>query len=207
MVALVGPSGSGKSTLVRLLLGLGHPDQGAIYYDGRDLRGLNLRAVRRQLGAVLQNGRLMPGSLYENIRSVSGASLEECWEAAKQAGLADDIRAMPMGMHTVMTDGATTLSGGQVQRLLIARALVGKPAILLFDEATSALDNETQSIVMNTLNQLSVTRIVIAHRLSTIRNADRIYVLKNGLVVEDGTFTELMEGGNLFTALAYRQKL
>lgn len=207
LIAVVGPSGSGKSTLIRLLLGLNHPDSGAIYLDGRDLRGLNLRSVRQQQGAVLQNGRLMPGSLYENIRGVSRASLDDCWEAATKAGLAQDIRAMPMQMHTLITDGASTLSGGQVQRLMIARALVGKPAILLFDEATSALDNETQAVVMNTLDHLSVTRIVIAHRLSTVRNADRIFVLKDGQVTESGSYTELMKQGGNFTALAYRQHL
>ncbi|MTJ83695.1 MAG: NHLP bacteriocin export ABC transporter permease/ATPase subunit [Telmatospirillum sp.] len=207
MVALVGPSGSGKSTLARLLLGLNRPDSGAIYFDGRDLRGLNLQSVRRQIGSVLQNGRLMPGSLFENIRGIHDVTIDECWAVAAQVGLADDIEAMPMRMHTMLTDGASTLSGGQVQRLLIARALVGKPAVLLFDEATSALDNETQAVVMKTLDHISVTRIVIAHRLSTVRNADRIYVLKDGEVRESGTYSELLEGGDLFTALAYRQRL
>ncbi|MDR3437884.1 NHLP bacteriocin export ABC transporter permease/ATPase subunit [Telmatospirillum sp.] len=207
LIAVVGPSGSGKSTLVRLLLGLNHPESGAIYLDGRDLSGLNLRSVRQQQGVVLQNGRLMPGSLYENIKGVSRVSLDDCWEAAAKAGLADDIKAMPMQMHTMLTDGASTLSGGQVQRLLIARALVGRPAIMLLDEATSALDNETQSVVMGTLDHLSITRIVIAHRLSTVMNADRIYVLENGKVAESGTYTQLMEQGGLFTALAYRQSL
>ena len=207
LIAIVGPSGSGKSTLIRLLLGLNPPESGAIYLDGRDLSGLNLTAVRRQLGVVLQNGRLTPGSLYENIRGVSPASLDECWDAAAKAGLAEDIEAMPMKMHTLLTDGASTLSGGQVQRLLIARALASKPAILLLDEATSALDNETQAVVMKALNQLSVTRIVIAHRLSTIMNADRIYVLNNGQVAEEGTFADLMEQKGLFTALAARQRL
>lgn len=207
LIAVVGPSGSGKSTLMRLLLGIDRPEAGAVYFDGRDLRGLNLRAVRRQIGVVMQNGRLMSGSIYENIKGTTRAGLDECWETAAKAGLADDIAAMPMGMHTLLTEGATTLSGGQVQRLLIARSLVGKPAILLLDEATSALDNKTQAVVMRSLDHLSVTRIVIAHRLSTVINADRIYVLKDGRIAESGTYQQLMENGGLFTTFAYRQNL
>lgn len=207
LIAVVGPSGSGKSTLMRLLLGIGHPESGAIYFGGRDLRGLNLRSVRRQIGVVMQNGRLMPGSIYENIKGSTRASMDECWDTAAQVGLADDILAMPMGMHTVLTEGTSTLSGGQIQRLLIARALIGKPALLLLDEATSALDNETQAVVMRSLDHLSVTRIVIAHRLSTIINADRIFVLKDGRIAETGSYQQLMEKDGIFTTLAYRQSL
>ncbi len=207
LIAVVGPSGSGKSTLMRLLLGIGQPEAGAVYFDGRDLRGLNLRSVRQQIGVVMQNGRLMPGSIYENIKGTTRAGMDECWETAAKAGLADDIMAMPMGMHTLLTEGATTLSGGQIQRLLIARSLVGRPAILLLDEATSALDNKTQAVVMRSLDHLSITRIVIAHRLSTIINADRIYVLKEGRIVESGSYQHLMEKGGLFTSFAYRQNL
>ena len=206
-VALVGPSGSGKSTLMRLLLGIVRPEAGAVYFDGRDLRGLNLRSVRHQIGVVMQNGRLMPGSIYENIKGATRATLDECWDTAIQVGLADDIMAMPMRMHTLLTEGATTLSGGQIQRLLIARALVGRPALLLLDEATSALDNKTQTVVMRSLDHLSVTRIVIAHRLSTIINADRIYVLKDGRIAESGAYEQLMGNGGIFTAFAYRQHL
>ncbi len=207
LIAVVGPSGSGKSTLIRLLLGLERPEAGALYFDGRDLRGLNLRSVRRQIGVVMQNWRLMPGSLYENIKGATHATIDECWQAAAKVGLGDDISAMPMRMHTLLTDGATTLSGGQVQRLLIARALVGRPMMLLLDEATSALDNKTQAVVMDTLDHLSVTRIVIAHRLSTIMNADRIYVLKNGQIAESGSYEQLTDKGGIFTTFTYRQLL
>jgi NHLM bacteriocin system ABC transporter ATP-binding protein len=204
-IALVGPSGSGKSTLFRLLLGFDTPESGSIYYDGQDLNGLNLRAVRRQLGVVLQNSRLMSAPLFENIASGALITVEEAWEAARMAGFAADIEAMPMGMHTIVSEGGTNLSGGQRQRLLIARSLVLKPKILLFDEATSALDNHTQAIVSQSLEQLKVTRIVIAHRLSTIRNADRIYVLDAGRIVQQGTFAELAEQEGLFAQLIARQ--
>lgn len=204
-IALVGPSGSGKSTLFRLLLGFDTPESGSIYYDGQDLNGLNLRAVRRQLGVVLQNSRLMSAPLFENIASGALITIEEAWEAARMAGFAADIEAMPMGMHTIVSEGGTNLSGGQRQRLLIARSLVLKPKILLFDEATSALDNRTQAIVSQSLEQLKVTRIVIAHRLSTIRNADRIYVLDAGRIVQQGTFAQLAEQEGLFAQLIARQ--
>lgn len=158
----MGPSGSGKSTLFRLLLGFDFPESGTIYYDGQDLAGLDVNAVRRQLGVVIQNSRMMSGSIFENIASGALVTMDEAWEAARASGLADDIEAMPMGMHTVVSEGGSNLSGGQRQRLLIARALVLKPRILLFDEATSALDNRTQAIVSQSLERLQVTRIAIA---------------------------------------------
>lgn len=204
-IALVGPSGSGKSTLFRLLLGFDTPESGTVYYDGQDLNGLNVTAVRRQLGVVMQNSRLMSTTLFENIASGALISMDEAWEAARMAGFAADIEAMPMGMHTIVSEGGTNLSGGQRQRLLIARSLVLKPKILLFDEATSALDNRTQAIVSQSLDQLKVTRIVIAHRLSTIRNADRIYVLEAGRIVQQGTFTQLAQQEGLFAQLIARQ--
>ncbi len=179
-IALVGPSGSGKSTLFRLLLGFETPESGTVYYDGQDLGGLDITSVRRQCGVVLQHSRLMAGSIFDNIASNAVISLDEAWEAAEMSGLADDIKAMPMGLHTVVSEGGSNLSGGQRQRLLIARALALRPRILLFDEATSALDNRTQAIVSASLEQLKITRIVVAHRLSTIRRADRIYVLDGG---------------------------
>jgi NHLM bacteriocin system ABC transporter ATP-binding protein len=206
-IALVGPSGSGKSTLFRLLLGFDTPESGSVYYDGQELSGLDANAVRRQLGVVLQNSRLMSASIFENISSNAILSMEEAWEAAKMAGLADDIAAMPMGMHTVVSEGGTNLSGGQRQRLLIARALALRPRILLFDEATSALDNRTQAIVSESLEKLNVTRIVVAHRLSTIRNADRIYVLQNGRLVQQGNFDQLAQQPGLFSQLIQRQRL
>ncbi|EME69524.1 ABC transporter [Paramagnetospirillum caucaseum] len=204
-IALVGPSGCGKSTLMKLLLGFERPEAGGIFLDGHDLRTLDVQAVRRQVGVVLQAGRVMPGSIYENIKGAADATVDDCWEAARMAGLEDDIRAMPMGMHTMLTEGSAALSGGQVQRMLIARAVVSKPRLLLFDEATSALDNRTQAIVTESLSKLSVTRIAIAHRLSTVKDADRIYVLKDGRVIEAGNYDDLMAKNGLFSELARRQ--
>lgn len=204
-IALVGPSGSGKSTVLRLLLGFETPISGTVYYDGQDLMGLDVAAVRRQLGVVLQNSRINAGSIFENIASGALISLNEAWTAAEMSGFADDIRAMPMQMHTLVSEGGTNLSGGQRQRLMIARALALSPRILLFDEATSALDNRTQAIVSQSLDQLNVTRIVIAHRLSTIRHADRIYVLQAGRVVQQGRYEELANQPGLFAQLVSRQ--
>ncbi len=204
-VAIVGSSGSGKSTLLRLLLGFESPKSGKVYYDGQDLASVDIHAVRRQLGVVLQNSRLMSASIFNNITSGATLTMDQAWSAARMAGLADDIAAMPMGMHTVVSEGGSNLSGGQRQRLLIARALALKPKILLFDEATSALDNTTQAIVSQSLDKLQVTRIVIAHRLSTIRNAHRIYVLKAGRVVQQGTFQELSTTEGLFAQLIARE--
>lgn len=204
-VAIVGPSGSGKSTLFRLLLGFEQPQSGQIYYDGYDLCGLDIHAVRRQLGVLLQNSRTSTASVFENIAGNALITMEEAWDAAHYAGLAEDISGMPMGMHTVVSEGASNLSGGQRQRLLIARALALKPRILLFDEATSSLDNRTQAIVSESLDRLHITRIVIAHRLSTIQNADRIYVLQAGRIVQQGQFAELMQQDGLFHQLMQQQ--
>ncbi len=179
--------------------------QGKIYYDDRDLAGLNLQAIRRQMGVVLQNGRLMQGSIFDNITGGAVVSRDEVWEASRMAGLAKDIEQMPMGMHTVVSEGGSNLSGGQRQRLLIARSLVLKPKILLMDEATSFLDNRTQAIVTENLQKLNATRIVIAHRLSTIRYADRIYVMEAGKVVQVGSFDELIKQPGLFARLVARQ--
>ncbi len=206
-IALVGPSGSGKSTLLRLLLGFDLPESGAIRYDGQELTGLDVHAVRRQLGVVLQNSRVMSASIFENIASSALITMNEAWDAARMSGLAEDIATMPMGMHTVVSEGGTNLSGGQRQRLLIARALALRPRILLFDEATSALDNRTQAIVSESLDRLNVTRVVIAHRLSTIRNADRIYVLQNGQLIQQGRFEELANQTGLFRQLIDRQQV
>ncbi|MHC5739344.1 NHLP bacteriocin export ABC transporter permease/ATPase subunit [Nostoc sp.] len=206
-IAFVGASGSGKSTLFRLLLGFDAPESGTIYYDGQDLAGLDIHAVRRQLGVVMQNSRLTSASIFENIASGAMITMDEAWEAARMAGFAEDVQSMPMGMHTVISEGGTNISGGQRQRLLIARSLVLKPKILLFDEATSALDNRTQAIVSQSLERLKVTRIAIAHRLSTIRNANRIYVFENGRVVQEGSFDQLANQPGLFAQLMARQKL
>jgi NHLM bacteriocin system ABC transporter ATP-binding protein len=207
-VAFVGPSGSGKSTMLRLLLGFESPGTGAVYYDGQDLASVDISAIRNhQLGAVLQSSRLLGGDIFTNIiGSSSSLTLDDAWEAAEAAGLADDIRAMPMEMHTLLSEsGTSTFSGGQRQRLLIARALVRKPRIILFDEATSALDNRTQAVVTRTLELSSATRFVIAHRLSTIRKADRIFVMNRGKIVEEGAFDELAGAGGLFSQLIARQ--
>jgi ATP-binding cassette subfamily C protein len=204
-VAFVGASGSGKSTLLRLLLGFEDPESGAIYLDGNDLATLDMRAVRRQIGTVLQNGKLQPGSIFENIVGTAPLRMNDAWEAARLAGLAADIEAMPMGMQTVLSEGAQALSGGQRQRLLIARALVRKPRLLIFDEATSALDNRTQAEVKETLDRLSVTRIVVAHRLSTISDVHKVFVFDAGRLVESGNPTELLKTDGTFAALARRQ--
>ncbi|MBT6119295.1 MAG: NHLP bacteriocin export ABC transporter permease/ATPase subunit, partial [Rhodospirillaceae bacterium] len=204
-VAIVGASGCGKSTLVRVLLGFEEIERGTVFLDGHDLRRLDKQAVRRNIGVVLQNGRLLTGSIFENI--VAGASLteEDAWDAVAAAGLEEDLKAMPMGMHTVLAEGASTISGGQRQRLMIARAIVHKPRILIFDEATSALDNRTQAIVTSSLDAMQCTRISIAHRLSTIRHADKIVVVDRGVVIEQGNFDDLMDADGAFAELARRQ--
>ena len=204
-IALVGASGCGKSTLFRLLLGFERLDSGAIHFDGQDLAGMNLQAVRRQMGVVLQQGQLQTGNVFENIAGARLLTMDDAWEAARLAGLDEDIRALPMGMHTVISEGGGGLSGGQRQRLMIARAIASRPRVLLFDEATSALDNQTQAIVSRSLESLEATRIVIAHRLSTIVKADRIFVLDAGRVVQSGSYAELMAQEGLFAKLAQRQ--
>ncbi|MCI0393741.1 MAG: NHLP bacteriocin export ABC transporter permease/ATPase subunit [Chloroflexi bacterium] len=204
-IALVGPSGSGKSTLLRLLLGFETPESGAIYYDGQDLASLDIQEVRRQTGVVLQNGRLLTGTILENIIGSSLLTIDDAWEAARACGLDEDVKRMPMGLHTLVSEGGGTLSGGQRQRLLIARSVVTRPRILFFDEATSALDNRTQAIVSENLERLQATRVVIAHRLSTIINADHIFVMDGGRLVQSGTYRELMNQPGLFVDLARRQ--
>jgi len=204
-VAIVGPSGSGKSTVLRLLLQFETTEEGSVFYDSKPLNELDISLVRRQIGVVLQNSQLLPGSVFENIVGSSFLTIDDAWHAARQAGLAKDIEEMPMGMHTIISEGSGGLSGGQAQRLLIARALAHKPRILFFDEATSALDNETQAVVSKSLDQLNSTRVVIAHRLSTIINADKIIVLQDGVVMETGTYNQLMAKKELFYNMAQRQ--
>lgn len=204
-VAIVGSSGSGKSTLLRLLLGFEKPLVGMIRYNGHDLANLDMQALRRQIGVVLQDGAVLGGSIYENIVGSSHLTIDDAWEAAQLAGLEEDIRKMPMQLHTVITAGGGTLSGGQYQRLLIARALARKPRVLFLDEATSALDNQTQKKVSDSLENLQATRVVIAHRLSTIMQADKIVVLDKGTIVQSGTYKELLEQDGFFAELARRQ--
>lgn len=204
-LAIVGRSGCGKSTLIRLLLGFEKPNKGAIYYDGQDLSELNLPSVRSQMGVVLQNGQLMTGDIFTNIVGTSALTQEDAWRAAEAAGIAEDIRRMPMGMQTIISEGSSNISGGQRQRILIARAMAARPAIIIFDEATSALDNRTQAIVTESLQRMKATRIVVAHRLSTIRDADRILVLDKGRIAEEGTFAELTARNGIFASLVKRQ--
>jgi ABC-type bacteriocin/lantibiotic exporter with double-glycine peptidase domain len=206
-IAIVGKTGCGKSTLMRLLLGFESPQKGAVYFDGQDIAKVDLRSLRQNIGAVMQNGKLFTGSILSNITvAAPWLGLAEAWEAAELACVADDIRKMPMGMHTMISEGGGGISGGQRQRLLIARAIIAKPRILIFDEATSALDNITQKHVSDALDSLSSTRIVIAHRLSTIRHCDRIIVLDGGSIREDGTYEELIRKGGYFAELVERQR-
>lgn len=204
-VAIVGKSGCGKSTLVRCLLGFETPTRGTVSYDGQNLAELSLPSVRTQMGVVLQNGQLMTGDIFTNIVGTRLLTEDEAWEAAEAAGVAQDISEMPMGMQTVISEGSSNISGGQRQRLLIARALVNKPAILIFDEATSALDNRSQAIVTESLDKLKATRIVVAHRLSTIRGCDHVIVMDDGRIAEEGGFDELIEKGGIFAELVKRQ--
>ncbi|MDR1329464.1 MAG: NHLP bacteriocin export ABC transporter permease/ATPase subunit [Oscillospiraceae bacterium] len=207
-VAIVGKTGCGKSTLLRLLLGFETPQKGAVYYDGEDISKVDLKSLRKHIGVVLQNGKLFQGDIFSNITiSAPALTMGEAWEAAETAGIAEDIRAMPMGMHTMISEGSGGISGGQRQRIIIARAIASKPKILMFDEATSALDNITQKQVSDSLAGLKCTRIVIAHRLSTIRQCDKIIVLDKGRIVEEGTYDELTEKGGAFAELVKRQTL
>ena len=207
-VAVVGRTGCGKSTLVRLLLGFEEPEKGAIYYDGKDMNSLDLPSLRRKIGTVMQDAGLFQGDIYSNIViTAPQLTLDEAWEAAETAGIAEDIRAMPMGMNTLISEGQGGISGGQKQRIMIARAIAPKPKLLIFDEATSALDNKTQKQVSEALDSMGCTRLVIAHRLSTIRHCDRILVLDGGRIIEDGTYDALIEKGGSFAELVERQRM
>ncbi len=205
-VAIVGRSGSGKSTFAGLLLGLYPPSAGTISYDSKDLRQLDLKSVRRQLGIVTQHPYLFGGSIRSNIALTDPTlPLARIVEAARRAHIHDDIMAMPMGYDTVMADGGASLSGGQRQRLALARALVHRPSILLLDEATSALDGVTEGQIHGELSALRATRIIIAHRLSTIRNADLILVMDQGRIVEQGSHGELLARGGSYAELVAAQ--
>ncbi len=204
-VAIVGPTGCGKSTLLRLLLGFEKPLSGSIYYDNMDIQSLDLQELRGQLGVMLQDSNVFPASIKDNILGSAPLGVEDAWDAARKASIDKDIEEMPMGMHTIINEGGTVISGGQRQRILIARALAKKPSILYFDEATSALDNITQQNVMESIDGLEVTRFVIAHRLSTIINANRILVMNEGRIVQDGTYESLLKQEGLFREIAKRQ--
>ncbi len=205
-LGIVGSSGCGKSTLMRLLMGFEVPETGSVYFDGKDIRGLDLPSLRRRIGVVLQDGKLFSGDILSNLSICApDLSIDEAWDALRCAGLLEDVEQMPMGIYTMLSDGGGGLSGGQKQRLLIARAIASKPDILLFDEATSALDNVTQAIVVETLRQMKCTRIVIAHRLSTIKDCDRIIYLEKGQIVEEGNYESLMAQNGRFASIALRQ--
>lgn len=207
-VALVGKSGCGKSTIVRLLLGFEVPDHGDILYDNKNLQSLDLTSLRRKIGTVMQKGDIFRGTIFSNITITSpDLTVEEAWKAAEIAGIADDIRRMPLQMNTPLPDGGKGVSGGQKQRLTIARAIASKPSILIFDEATSALDNLTQKAVSDALGEMHCTRIVIAHRLSTICNCDRILCMDGGRIAEEGTYEQLIARNGLFAELVQRQLL
>ncbi len=207
-VALVGESGSGKTTVLKLLLGLERAERGSIYYGKYDLYKANLSSLRKNIGVVMQESRLLEGDIFTNITlSSSDATMDDAWRAAEIAGVADVIRAMPMGMHTIINSNSSNISGGQMQRILIARAVCMNKKILIFDEATSALDNQTQKEVINALNEMNSTRIVVAHRLSTVKDCDRILVLKNGTIYEEGSYEALMNLRGEFYSLVERQRL
>ena len=207
-VAVVGATGCGKSTLLRLMLGFESPQKGAVYVDGKDIAAVDLKSLRRKIGVVMQNGKLFTGDIFSNIIiSAPWLTMDDAWHAAELSGIAEDIRRMPMGMHTMISEGSGGISGGQRQRLMIARAIAPKPKVLMFDEATSALDNLTQKTVSESLDSLKCTRIVIAHRLSTIKQCDRILVLDKGKIIEDGTYGELIQRGGFFAELVARQRV
>lgn len=205
-VGIVGPSGCGKSTLLKLLLGFETPTAGRVYYDGKDIQALDKRMLRKNLGVVLQNGRLISGSIYDNITiTAPHATMQQVQAVIEAVGLKEDIEQMPMGIHTILSENTGTISGGQQQRILIARAIISQPSILIFDEATSALDNVTQAAVCESLDRMHATRVVVAHRLSTIERCDRILVLDDGKIAEEGSFSALMRNHGLFYRLASRQ--
>ena len=205
-VGIVGESGCGKSTLLRLLLGFENPESGSIFYDHYNLANVNKPSLRRHIGTCMQDKDLFGGTIFDNITlNAPMSSYDAAWEAARLAGVDEDIREMPMQMHTLINDSGTGVSGGQKQRILIARALAGKPSILFFDEATSALDNITQKKVAENLEKLKCTRICIAHRLSTVRSCDRILVLKGGKIIEEGTYNSLMDKHGFFYELVIKQ--
>ena len=207
-IGIVGKTGCGKSTIVRLLLGFERPTSGHIYYDGKDIDSINLQSLRHNIGSVLQNGGIFHADILSNILITSpDLGEEEAWEAARIAGISEDIKNMPMGMRTVISEGQGGISGGQKQRIMIARAIINKPKVLIFDEATSALDNKTQKSISDSISNLNCTRIVIAHRLSTIKNCDRIIYMEQGKILEEGTYDDLMDKKGKFFELIERQRI
>jgi ABC-type bacteriocin/lantibiotic exporter with double-glycine peptidase domain len=208
-VAFVGKSGCGKSTIMRLLLGFETPERGSIYFGKHDISRIDVRSFRKStVGVVLQNAKMISGSILDNITLGSPTATEEdAWKAAEIAGIAEDIREMPMGMHTMISEGSGGISGGQRQRLIIARTVCRDRKVLMLDEATSALDNITQKAVAESLSKLKCTRIVVAHRLSTVKHCDRIMVIDHGTIAEEGTYEELIAKNGIFAELVRRQRL
>ena len=207
-LGIVGKTGCGKSTIVRLLLGFEKVTLGKVLFDGKNIQDIDLQSLRRKIGSVTQNGGIFHADILSNILITSpDLGEKEAWEAAEIAGIAEDIRHMPMGMSTVISEGQGGISGGQKQRIMIARAIVNKPKVLIFDEATSALDNRTQNNISEAINKLNCTRIVIAHRLSTIKNCDRIIYIENGKIEEEGNYQELIDKRGKFFELVERQKI
>jgi len=201
--AIVGPSGSGKTTALRLLSALEYPDSGQLLIDGHDARSIDAGQMRKRLGVVVQGGQINNASILDNIGG--GADIDEdlAWVVAEQANIADDIKAMPMKMNTIVSP--MTLSGGQAQRLLVARAMARRPDVLLLDEATSALDNVSQASVTRALDQMPGTKVIVAQRLSTLEAVDHILVMDRGTLAQQGTFDELMAQQGVFVELAKRQ--
>jgi NHLM bacteriocin system ABC transporter ATP-binding protein len=206
-VAITGPSGAGKSTLLKVMLGLEEPEHGSVSYDGLSLSTMDGSLLRRQVGVVMQESRVMPGSILSALISGTSCTEDDAWAACDLVGIGDAIRAMPMGMRTMLSAGTGQISGGQMQLLVIARALITKPRVIFLDEATSALDDVTQERVTKALNDMHVTRIAIAHRLSTIEQADRIIVIADGQVIQSGSYAELSKAEGLFRDLMQRQQL
>ena len=193
---------------MRILLGFEKPEKGSVRFDGRDINTLDLPSLRKKIGTVMQDAGLFQGDIYSNIViTAPRLTLDDAWAAAEKAGIAEDIRSMPMQMNTIISEGHGGISGGQRQRIMIARAIAPKPKLLMFDEATSALDNKTQKQVSEALDVMGCTRIVIAHRLSTIKHCDRILVIDEGHIIEDGTYDELIEKDGYFAKLVERQRL
>jgi len=201
-VAITGPSGCGKTTLIRLMLGLIEPESGSIFIDGVPMNKISITHYRRQIGCVMQDIKLPPGSIGDIIKGSIDASDDEVWNALQLASFADDVNSMPMKLNTIITSGGSSLSGGQRQRICIARALLRRPKLLFLDEATSALDNQTQLRVTDVFDKLGVTRVVVAHRLSTIRNSDKIFVIKNGSISESGSWQDLSSNPDSYISSA-----
>ena len=207
-VAIVGESGCGKSTLLKILMGMEKPDEGNVFYDGESINGLNLKSLRRCIGSVFQFSRLFPGTIYDNVCLGNGSGQDDAnvWAALDFVGYGDSVRKLPLQLQTEISEtNSSGFSGGQRQMILLARAVLDRPSVLILDEATSALDNISQEYVLSNIKSLRATVIMVAHRLSTVAGFDRIIVLKNGKIAEEGSYAELMRRGGVFTTLVRKQ--